>query len=270
MTQQPLFDIEHLHGLLCHSRAFHEGEPDEHKLGKKLQEQCQRLPGIARISVKGFEDVVFDGEGRWICIDPIDAPHHARRRSKMSGSYWTVITILRTYEGATFNDIELAGVVPLHWKANQPLLAWRSGDKCHSQWDTDEPMCTARETKLDLRNQLITANTFHPSTRKKLLDLFGDEIANIEDYGSPAFNMLVVAFGGAQAFLCYQQDHYQLGAAYLFTKAAGGLALDWDGQDLGPRHFQFDNKTPVILAANGQIAHDVLRRMVQAWPPAMP
>jgi len=45
------------------------------------------------------------------------------------------------------------------------------------------------------------------------------------------------------------------------VKGAGGVAVDWDGNDLGPRTYDFKTQTPCILAANQAIAEQILERL---------
>ncbi|HRH31779.1 MAG TPA: inositol monophosphatase family protein, partial [bacterium] len=97
-----------------------------------------------------------------------------------------------------------------------------------------------------------------PENREKVFRAFSDVKGWLRSPGSAAYEMASVASGQAAAFICDRQKQHELGAGYALVKGAGGVAVDWDGQDLGSRVYDFKTQTPVILAANRQIADQLL------------
>lgn len=70
--------------------------------------------------------------------------------------------------------------------------------------------------------------------------------------------MALVASGQAVAFICDRQKMHELGAGYALVKGAGGVVVDFEGNDLGPKEYDFNKQMPVILAANKNIVDQLI------------
>jgi fructose-1,6-bisphosphatase/inositol monophosphatase family enzyme len=102
---------------------------------------------------------------------------------------------------------------------------------------------------------------YYPDNRQRLARAFAGEKGWLRSCGSAAYEMALVASGTAVAFVCGSQKQHELGAGYALVKGAGGVAVDWDGRDLGVRTYDFKTQTPVVLACNMAIADQILERL---------
>ncbi len=70
---------------------------------------------------------------------------------------------------------------------------------------------------------------------------------------------MIPVHGGA--YLSAAVKEHELGAGYLLARECGGVAIDFDGKDIGPRLFDFNAKVPVIAASSEAIAQEILAEL---------
>lgn len=231
-------------------------------IGKFLQKEFSKLQDVACVSVEGLDDFeVRRGPGLWICVDPIDGSLNYKTRGNLIGNpYTVVVTVLSNVIGATFDDVLCAVVLDLRPKSLDIWYAWKEGEKLFGASNVGI-LSTIRDTKLDPGSQVIMTETYYPANREKLLRLFDGQKGNYSRVGSAAYEMAIVSSGNAIAFLCCSQKNHELGATQLLVRAAGGVAVDWDGVPIGSRAYNFRAQTPIILAANQLIADEIVSRL---------
>ncbi len=223
------------------------------------------VPNMGRISIESSDPALKDqrfstGSALWATCDPLDGSLNYRTRGNTGGlPYSSVITILDVSENATFNNVIAAGIIDCRnsdlWLGHKDALGL-----CHATVN-DFQARTAQEEKLDLGRMIVIGEFYYPDNRAKLVHAFEGEKGWLRNPGSAAYEMALVASGQAVAFICDRQKQHELGAAYLLTKAAGGVAIDFEGKDIGPRTYDFVSQTPVILACNMAIAEQILERL---------
>ncbi len=227
-------------------------------LGGLIISLLQDINIFGRITVEGFDDVYGEGE-LWACVDPLDGSlNYASKGQTMGLPYSACISILSKTKNATFNDVIAAFVIDL-----------RNGDLWFSYNDkgkrktylNHKKATTHSATKLDLGSMIVIGEMYYPENREKLFYAFKDEKGWLRNSGSAAYEMALVASGQITAFICDRQKQHELGAAYALVKGASGVALDFKGIDLGNYSYNFNEQTPVILAANMSIAKQILDKL---------
>lgn len=194
------------------------------------------------------------GVGLWYCIDPLDGSLNYRMRRGTAGlPYASCVTVLQRRQDATFGDIRCACIVDLR---NGDWWGVAQGRETHLNHRPAHTL--AQAMSLDLGSQIVIGEMYYPENREKLARAFVGKKGYLRSIGSAAYEMAMVANGTAVAFVCDRQKQHELGAGYALVKGAGGVAVDWDGKDLGPRAYDFKTQTPCVLAANAAIADAVL------------
>lgn len=235
----------------------------DHVIGRFLQKEFSQLEDVARVTVEGLDDFeVRNGPGLWSCVDPIDGSLNYKTRGNLIGNpYTAVVTVLSRLPGdATFDHVICAVVLDLRPKSSDIWYAWKEGGQLFGASHVGV-LSTSRDTKLDPGSQVIMTETYYPANREKLLQLFNGQKGNYSRVGSAAYEMAIVSSGNAIAFLCCSQKNHELGATQLLVRAAGGVAVDWEGNPIGSRPYNFRAQTPIILAANQSIADEIVSRL---------
>lgn len=232
------------------------------EIGTYLRIICGHGDGVGLISIEGREDFVVDHRPFWIAIDPLDGSLNYRMRDGAIGlPYTTCVTMLGRREQATFADVVAAGVIDL--RSRDTWVAYRADDgyrtfvrnQKHRYW---MQRAAPRPEQLDLGSQIVIGEFYYPENREKLVRAFAGKKGWLRNPGSSAYEMAMVAHGTAVAFISDQQKQHELGAGYALVKGAGGVAVDWDGNDLGSRTYDFKTQTPVVLAVTQPIADQIL------------
>jgi fructose-1,6-bisphosphatase/inositol monophosphatase family enzyme len=210
-----------------------------------------------RVSVEGLDDLVHPPGKYWFCIDPLDGSLNYKTKGDALGlPYSCCIIVLKKKSKAKFSDIIVAGVIDLRngdkWIA---ILEEQGEFKTFFNW---KPAATMAVPKLDLGSQILIGEFYYPNNRDLLCKAFTNHKGWLRNPGSAAYEMASVSSGQAVAYICNQQKQHELGAGYALVKGAGGVAVDFDGKDLGEHEFLFNAQTPVILAANQMIADEIL------------
>ena len=231
-------------------------------LGLFFQTELAKIPGVARISVEGLDDLNLQKEGMLICVDPIDGSLNYKLRGRLIGNpYTAVVTVFSTVDRPVFGDAVFAAILDLRPRSLDLFCAWQACDgSLHAQLN-GKSMSTSRETKLDPGSQIIMTETYYPLNRQHLVQLFEGQKGNFSRLGSAAYEMALVSSGTATVFICISQKNHELGATQLLVRAAGGVAVDWDGNSIESRSYDFRAQTRIILAANQQIATEICSRI---------
>ena len=231
-----------------------------------------RFENIGKVSVEGSGDATREKGDWWATVDPIDGSlNYLHAGSRLGFPYSACVTILRQMENAIFDDVILAGVIDLRptlvdelwiveglkgdYKSFGPLDHMVSGKEIL------RPMSLLPAKELNLGRMNVIGEFYYPENRDRLVHAFAGEEGWLRNPGSAAYEMASVASGQAVAYICDRQKQHELGAGYALVKGAGGVAVDWDGNDLGSRTYDFKTQTPVILAANQGIADQILERL---------
>ncbi|MEI7741545.1 MAG: inositol monophosphatase family protein [bacterium] len=271
---------EKLHGLEDGGRVIHGGAAfgdvkndteirADRVLGETIRDVILREGNPARVMIEGLGEVRASGKGWWT-VDPLDGSLDYKVRTSIWGGlpYTACITVLSDdSESAKFSDIRSAAVADLRAAPKLEMLSacWYpdDGDQMEAGVTSHhepggQPLHTSRETKLDLGSQIVIGEMYYPENREMLARMFAGRKGWLRNPGSAAFEMTLVATGQAVAMVCDRQKQHELGMGYLLTKAAGGVAVDFEGRDLGPRKYDFVTQVPVVLAANQAIAEQIL------------
>lgn len=247
--------------------AFGDPERDtEIKADRVLGEYFAQLLSTSycescRVTVEGGADVRLDGEDRtlWYCVDPLDGSlDYACRNGALGLPFSACVTVLGKADAPMFADIQAACIGDLRCTDIWSSVRAAQHDDLFHAWQDGEPLRTHEATRLDLGSQIVIGEMYYPENREKLARAFVGKKGYLRSIGSAAYEMAMVANGTAVAFVCDRQKQHELGAGYALVKGAGGVAVDWDGKDLGPRAYDFKTQTPCVLAANASIAEDVL------------
>lgn len=229
------------------------------RLGKYFQDQLNAC-GITRVSIEGFEDLHLDredGSESWVTVDPLDGSLNFKKRCKSLGlPISSCITLLsKSGPDACFKDIVAGGVIDL-----------RNGDIWFSEIKDGQRVSTLNSRyvktdsskKLDLTQQIVIAEFYYPENRERICRAFAGKKGWLRNPGSAAYEMALVANGTAVAYICDRQKQHELGAGLALVLGAGGVAIGFDGKPLLDVGYSFNQQTPVILAANQNIAEQIL------------
>lgn len=215
------------------------------------------------ISIEGAgeeKQVISTGdEQTWVCIVPIDGIESYRNRngSKIISPFSTCITVLSKKEGAKFSDILFSGMINLEdgdiWIAERLSSGFVSrfnGEIIYQDHDKEI-------AEIAQKNKWVVSEL----TSRQVSSIKMPEENWFRCSDASAYEMAIVALGVALVFVREQQSCSELGAGYALVKGAGGVAIDFDGNDLGEREYLFNAQTPVILAGNKSLAEDILARL---------
>jgi len=234
------------------------------EIGRYLQ-TIQQEHWARRISVEGFDDLEISGDSGlyWFCNDPLDASLSYRLRGNTIGlPYSTAVTVFGRTSGACFSDVIAAGVIDL--RSGDKWIAMRQGDGTLEADINGVPARTANVSQLDLGQMVVIGEMYYPENREKIVRAFRGDKGWLTNPHSAAYEMALVSSGQAVAFICDRQKCDVLGAGYALVCGAGGVAVDFNGHDLGDHLYAFKSQVPVILAANQAIADQVLARLHRA------
>jgi len=226
-----------------------------------------------RLAVEGGIDKELRQHGSHsIFVDPLDGSLNYKTKGASLGlPYSAVVTVLNEYDNSRFHEhkslfhsLEAGAIMDLrngdlwqHFKSIKAvdgtgLLTW--GETLFNG-KTCRPIL---ERTLDLGSQIVIGEFYYTENRERLVKAFTGRKGWLRNPGSAAYEMALVSSGQAAAYICDRQKQHELGAAYLLVKGAGGVAVDFDGKDLGERVYDFKTQTPVVLAANQSIADQIL------------
>lgn len=234
-------------------------------LGEAMRTYLREKPGVGCITVEGMSDLIVPGGAMVYRGDPLDGSlnrkrQHPRRSVGLPTS--ACVTAHADKDRVTFADIVAAGF--LDYRSGDVLLSVR-GDQGFVTTLNDHPVCTDSSATLDLGKYIVVAEMYYPENRELAARVFAGQKGWLRSPGSAAYEMTLVASGDIAAFFCDRQKQHELGAAYAIVKGAGGVVVNFDGEDLGSTPYVFSGvQTPVILAANQAIADELVSRIKRA------
>lgn len=226
----------------------------DRQLGRFLVKGLLTIGPIHNITVEGLGDYPSRGGTYHAYVDPLDGSLNYKMRGRGLGLPYTGC-ITAVGPGSKFADIAAAAICD--YRSGDSWRASKDGGGYHTAMN-GQPAKTLAETKLDLGSQIVIGEMYYPENRELMCKAFQGKKGWLRSPGSAAYEMALVASGTAAAFICDRQKQHELGAGYALVKGAGGVAVDFDGNDLGPRTYDFKTQTPVILAANRPIAETIL------------
>lgn len=272
--KQTLLGLKDGERILHGDGAFGATESDpelkaDRVVGLRLAELLREFDDMGRITVEGGADETIEGAKRdvWATVDPIDGSLNYAHRGQMTGfPHTSVITVLDQPNVGPykFSDIMAAGIVDLRRGIFDAWFVGKCPESCRYEAYARgaravlHGTCTMPDDSLDLGQMNVIGEMYYPSNREKLVRAFAGQKGWLRSPGSAAYEMASVASGQAAAYICDQQKQHELGAGYALVRGAGGVAVDWDGKDLGERVYDFKTQTPCILAANQRIADQIL------------
>jgi myo-inositol-1(or 4)-monophosphatase len=223
----------------------------------RILEQDDNLGGI---TIEGLCDESWNLGNHWWCVDPLDGSlNFALRGNTLGLPYSACVTVLETASSATFGNVIAAGVIDL--RSGDLWLTRRIAPDRYVTTINDRPARTMQVSGLDLGSQIVIGEFYYPGNRERLARAFAGQKGWLRNPGSAAYEMALVSSGQACAFICETQKQHELGAAYALVRGAGGVVVDFNGNDLGSTPYVFNTQTPAILAANACIAEEILTRM---------
>jgi fructose-1,6-bisphosphatase/inositol monophosphatase family enzyme len=226
----------------------------DRQLGAFLIRGLQTIGPIHNITVEGMGDYPSHGGIYRAYVDPLDGSLNYKMRGRGLGLPYTgCITALGS--GSTFKSVAAAAICD--YRSGDSWRVHKNGTGYHTSMN-GRPALTQVETVLDLGSQIVIGEMYYPENRERLCRAFAGKKGWLRSPGSAAYEMALVASGTAAAFICDRQKQHELGAGYALVKGAGGVAVDFDGNGLGLRTYDFKTQTPVVLAANRPIADAVL------------
>lgn len=230
-------------------------------LGAFFTERMARFPGVGKVVCEGSAEVVVSpDEPLTVYIDPLDGSlNYACEGDTLGFPYTAVVTVTN---GPTFADVIAAQIVDL--RQTKFDIQWEAFVDAHGRLATTlrgKPCRTHPAKKVDLGSMIVIGEFYYPDNRARLVRAFEGEKGWLRNPGSAAWEMAQVSSGNAVASICGSQKNHELGAAYALVIGAGGVAVDFDGFSIGTKRYDFTKQTPVILAANMDIAEDVLMRL---------
>lgn len=167
----------------------------------------------------------------WI-IDPLDGTHNFIHNLPLFG-----VSVALAHLGKV-----VLGVVYL------PLL-----DELYVAQHNKGAFCNGKRLHVSSKKKLSDSFIMHDSgitTNKKLIILslnkLADEVFGIRQTGSAVVNFALVARGGSEAYIEYNNKPYDNAAGMLLVKGASGRVTDLRGS-------QSDFKSPGFIASNGKI-----------------
>jgi len=210
------------------------------------------------ISLKVFSEecelTIGDNPAKLVAIDPLDGSLNFRRNKRLP--YAAAMAIFSSLN-PKFIDAETGGVIDLRnrtlWIAEKGKGCYVNGTECQ----------TSGKRKID-KESIVIGEFYYPKNREIITKAFGDFKGYLKNPGASAYEMTLVADGAADLYISNQQKNHELGPAYLLIKEAGGTVIDFEGNDIGNRSYDFNKQTPVIAAATLELAEDALHRIQKA------
>lgn len=230
-------------------------------IGERLVEIIKKHEEVSYITVEGQKEIVIrDDNGIWVTADPLDGSlNYALRGGGLGLPYSACVTVLKKRNNAVFNDIIAAGVIDLRngdiWISKKIISNYRT-------FFNQQFVNTTKEARLDIGKMIVIGEMYYPENRDLLCEIFSGQKGWLRNPGSAAYEMALVASGTAVAYICDRQKQHELGAAFALVKGAGGVAVDFDGVDLGAVPYLFNAQTPVLLAANWEIAKNLFFKIL--------
>ncbi|AKI97139.1 inositol monophosphatase family protein [Kosmotoga pacifica] len=85
----------------------------------------------------------------------------------------------------------------------------------------------------------------------ELLNLLHTNVRRMRVLGTAALQAAFVAAGFSEAFIGYRLNIWDIAAAYIILKEAGGRVTDWNGKDIGPWN------TEKMIFSNGHMLREL-------------
>lgn len=236
-------------------------------LGETIKQKIIESGLPCKITIEGnngdyFTDVKSDKPFYGVCVDPLDGSlNFAHKGDTVGLPYSSCITVLRCNVGklATFADVTAAGVIDL--RSGDRWIAFKDEQNQYHTTLNGKITSTRKVERLDIGSMIVIGEMYYPQNRELLAGIFSGEKGWLRNPGSAAYEMALVSSGQVVLYICDRQKQHELGAAYALVKGAGGIAIDFEGKDLGSHVCDFKTQMPVILAANQKIADQMVQRI---------
>lgn len=227
-------------------------------IGEAIARSLKTEPDIGTILIEGCEPIrISKGNYQWF-IDPLDGSLDYLMKGHTIGlPFSTCVTVLENHSESNlkFQDIVVAGIIDL--RSGDAWICYQAEDGLFTNIN-NHPAQTMQNTKLDLGSMIVLGEMYYPENRERLFRAFAGMKGWLRNPGSAAYEMALVASGQAVAYICDRQKIHELGAGYALVKGAGGVVVDFCGNDISGKKYDFNSQTDVILAANQNIADEIV------------
>lgn len=196
-----------------------------------------------------------------IVVDPLDGTVNFKRGRKLP--YTTTIAIFDMAHELTFDKVIAAGTIDLR---NMDLWVAKKGEGCTLTNKEKNNIFINKTCKVSqeitlTKNSIILGDFYYEKNREILAKIFADWQGWLRDTGSAAYEMALLAEGVVDAFISFSQKNHELAAAYLLIKEAGGVIMDFEGNDISEYSYDFNAKTSIVAAATHELAEEILKRI---------
>lgn len=166
----------------------------------------------------------------------------------------TVISTFDYSPNLKFKNAVFAGVLD---HTSDRLWYAEKGEGCFLN---QKKIQTSKITNLGKKTSVIIDHGPCSKDISRFLDIYANSW--VRNVSSAGFHLAGVASGNFDAYICGIQKAHELGAGYLLIKEAGGVIIDFNGNPIGEKDFDF-NKTYQIIAASTLELAEKLREKIK-------
>jgi myo-inositol-1(or 4)-monophosphatase len=165
----------------------------------------------------------------------------------------TVISAFNYSSDLKFEDAIFAGVLD---HTSERLWYAEKGRGCFLN---NERVQTSGRKDLGKKTSIIIDHGPCSEDVSRFLNIYASSwVRNISSAG---FHLAGVSSGNFDAYLLSKQKAHELGAGYLLVKEAGGVVIDFEGNSVGEKEFDFNKTYPIIAAATPELAEKLRKKI---------
>ena len=191
---------------------------------------------------------LFGGDKNlYITFDDIDGTDNYHRGKGML-PHCSVITMFNNL-CPRYNDAIVAGIIE-HNTGNYWTAIKGEGTKFNGK-----PCFTSEEkNSLDKRTNILLDLYMTPE-----IEVYNElnKKTWCKDFGSSGFHYASVSNGMFHGFVNANSKGHENGAGYLLITEAGGKVTDFQGKDFGSTQYEFNERRPLIAAANNELLEEI-------------
>ena len=210
----------------------------------------QRIPAILYSEESGRMEL-SENPKYTITFDEIDGTDNYHRGRGIL-PYCTVVTIFDSPE-PNFENALVAGI--LEHNSKKLWHAVRNNGCFLNEIQVN----TSGKKNLDRRTLVTIDHYISSKDVSKFLKIYTRSW--VKDFSSAAFHLAGVSSGLFDAYLSPSQKAHELGAGYLLIKESGGFLVDWDGNKLDRKRYDFNAKYSIIAASTQELGKILLSEL---------
>jgi fructose-1,6-bisphosphatase/inositol monophosphatase family enzyme len=239
--------------------------PLDKQLVEMFLENAKKEALIRQVQCEGSDEIFMHDTGIYdLYVDPCDGSLNVLKRGLLNGLPFTMILTAMRAGGILLKDVVAGIAIDLRLPFDA-MTSFRHADGgMVAAVNNILVKVDQTATTIDGQHIYIFEQYYEENRRLTHHIVQGcNEHSKgwFRNPGSAGYEMHLVGAGMAASYVCASQKMHELGAAYLFTKAAGGVAIDFNGTDLGETVFDFNAQVPVILAATPSLAEHILKKV---------